>query len=46
MAGRLSIWLYGSDEVQREHGFAIDLRHMAIRGHCARCQPAADGASR
>ena len=23
-----------------------DLRHMAIRGHCARCQPAADGASR
>ena len=25
-------------EVQREHGFAVDLRHMAIRGQCARCQ--------
>ena len=35
-----------SDEVQRDHGFAIDLRHMAIRGHCACCQQAADGASR
>ena len=26
------------DEVQRQYGFAIDLRHMAIRGQCARCQ--------
>jgi hypothetical protein len=25
-------------EVQREHGFAVDLRHMAIRGQCATCQ--------
>lgn len=25
-------------EAQREHGFAVDLRHLAIRGHCARCQ--------
>ena len=25
-------------EVQREHGFAVDLRHMAIRGQCASCQ--------
>ncbi len=30
-----------SAEVQREHGFAIDLRHLAIRGHCAGCQSAA-----
>lgn len=29
-------------EVQREHGFAVDLRHMAIRGHCARCQRESD----
>jgi Fur family ferric uptake transcriptional regulator len=26
------------DEVQQEHGFAIDLRHMAIHGQCAGCQ--------
>ena len=25
-------------EVQREHGFAVDLHHMAIRGQCAHCQ--------
>ena len=25
-------------EVERDHGFAIDLRHMAIRGRCARCR--------
>ncbi|MFA7248285.1 MAG: Fur family transcriptional regulator [Dehalococcoidia bacterium] len=24
-------------EVLREHGFAVDLRHMAMRGTCARC---------
>ncbi|MDA0301940.1 MAG: Fur family transcriptional regulator [Chloroflexi bacterium] len=30
-----------SDEVQQEHGFAIDLRHMAIRGQCADCQRSA-----
>jgi Fur family ferric uptake transcriptional regulator len=27
-----------SDEVRREYGFAIDLRHMAIRGTCAGCR--------
>ena len=25
-------------EVQRDHGFTVDLRHLAIRGHCARCR--------
>lgn len=27
-----------SDEVEQEHGFAIDLRHLAIKGHCAGCR--------
>ena len=27
-----------SAEVQRRYGFAIDLRHMAIRGTCAGCR--------
>ena len=25
-------------EAARDHGFAVDLRHMAIRGLCARCE--------
>lgn len=35
------------DEVQQEHGFATDLRHMAIHGQCAGCQARAsqDGAA-
>ncbi len=27
-----------ASEVQRKHGFAVDLRHIAIRGQCANCQ--------
>ena len=27
-------------EVRREHGFAVDLHHLAITGQCARCQRA------
>ena len=26
------------EEVERTHGFAADIRHLAIRGQCARCR--------
>ncbi|MGE3857758.1 MAG: Fur family transcriptional regulator [Dehalococcoidia bacterium] len=34
-----------SAEVQQEHGFAIDLRHLAIRGHCAGCRQESERAT-
>lgn len=33
------------DEVDRAHGFAVDLRHLAIRGHCRACRTDGDGVS-
>ena len=32
-----------ADEARSDHGFAVDLRHMAIRGLCARCQRTSEG---
>lgn len=31
------------DEVEQEHGFAIDLRHLAIKGHCRACRAEGNG---